>query len=196
MLIHNGEELEGGWEERRMSGHGYVIRTAHPGSVEYDHGTLYADITSQLIQQPRTAKKSREVRRVDRKKWGEEAAEWPSRVRSRGMEPAKSGDTEGKGRKVLDLLTEVEVREELKRWTIIARAELPRKEIRIGGEKGGRRGMHYSQEQALLTRQVKELERELIRAHSKAQGEGRVERSSKQIATWIGGRGDKEILLP
>jgi hypothetical protein len=76
ILIHNGEDLGGGWEERREGGHSYVLRTAHPGAVEYDHGTLYAEITSQLFPQPRKAKKSREVRRVDRKKWEEEAAEW------------------------------------------------------------------------------------------------------------------------
>jgi hypothetical protein len=64
--------------------------------------------------------------------------------------------------------------------------------MHIGGEKA-RRKMHYSKEQALLTRQVKELERELIRANSKTQGDDRVERASKQIAQWIGGSGEEDI---
>ena len=118
----------------------YVLRTAHPGAVEYDHGTLYAEITSQLFPQPRKVKKSREVRRVDRKKWEEEAAEWASRVRSRGMEPNKGREAEDKGDKGVGPPTEEEAREELRRWTTIARAELPRKEIRIGGEKRRKAG--------------------------------------------------------
>ena len=92
-------------------------------------------------------------------------------------------------------LTEEEVRGELKRWIAIARAELPRKEMHIGGEKARRKGIHYSKEQALLTRQVKELERELIRSNSKTQGDDRVERG-KQIAQWIGGSGEEDIALP
>jgi hypothetical protein len=140
ILIHNGEDLGGGWEERREGEHRYVLRTAHPGAVEYDHGTLYAEITSQLFPQPRKVKKSREVRRVDRKKWEEEAAEWASRVRSRGMEPNKGREAEDKGDKGVGPLTEEEAREELRRWTTIARAELPRKEIRIGGEKRRKAG--------------------------------------------------------
>jgi len=195
ILIHNGEELEGEWEERRARGHSYVLRTAHPGAVEYDHGTLYADVTSQLIQQPRKAKKSKEVKRVDRKKLEEEAEEWAIRVRSRGLETSKGRGSEAREEKGMIPLTEEEVRGELKRWIAIARAELPRKEMHIGGEKARRKGIHYSKEQALLTRQVKELERELIRSNSKTQGDDRVERG-KQIAQWIGGSGEEDIALP
>ena len=104
-----------------------MLRTAHPGEVEYDHGTLYAEITRQLFQQPCKAKKYREVRRVDRKKWEEGAAEWASRVRSRGMEPNKGRETEDKGDKGVGSPTEEEAKGELKRWTTIARAELPRR---------------------------------------------------------------------
>jgi hypothetical protein len=115
ILIHNGEELEGEWEERRTRGHSYVLRTAHPGAVEYDHGILYGDITSQLIQQPRKAKKSKRVKRVDRKKWEEEAAEWANRVRSRGLETSKGRGSEVREEKGMISLTEEEVRGELKR---------------------------------------------------------------------------------
>ncbi len=165
-------------------------------TVEYDHGTLYADVTSQLIQQPRKAKKSKRVKRVDWKKWEEEAEEWANRVRSRGLETSKGRGSEVREEKGMISLTEEEVRWELKRWIAIARAELPRKEMHIGGEKARRKGMHYSKEQTLLTRQVKELERELIRSNSKTQGDDRVKRASKQIAQWIGGSGEKDIALP
>jgi hypothetical protein len=136
------------------------------------------------------------VKRVDRKKWEEEAAEWANRVRSRGLETSQGRGLEVREEKGTISLTEEEVRGELKRWIAIARAELPRKEMHIGGEKVPRKGMNYSKEQALLTRQVKDLERELIRSNSKTQGDDRVKKASKQIAQWIGGSGEKDIALP
>ena len=45
-------------------------------------------------------------------------------------------------------------------------------------------------------RQMKEIERELIRSHDKERSDDRVDTSSKQIAKWIEGEGEKEVVLP
>ena len=109
--------------------------------------------------------------------------EWAERVRTQGEKGTK-GTQEKEKECRLGAEPDMEGDKggwDLRRWISIARGELPRKSIHVGGKNDARRKIHHSQEQSILTRQVKELERELLRAHNRGTEDARVERSVRQI---------------
>ena len=194
ILVHGGKEAGRDWEDRWLRGNTYTLRTAHPGAVEYDHGTVYADLSSRVLRQPRESAKAHQTQRIDRKQWEEESMEWAERVRTKGEKGTK-GTQEKEKECRLGAEPDMEGDKggwDLRRWISIARGELPRKSIHVGGKNDARRKIHHSQEQSILTRQVKELERELLRAHNRGTEDARVERSVRQIEEWS----KKGSLLP
>jgi len=105
---------------------------------------------------------------VDKKTWESESPAWSLRVEKEGIQGEAQSDNF----------------EELQRWIKIARSELCRRSIRQGASAGLGRKPYQSKDQSLLSRQMRCLESELLRADSSGVETPEIPRCMQQISKW------------